>query len=102
MTKDNIVIKRLTATKSAPGVELTKTWSTLATVDAYIYPLSQSEAFRKYGKAVTNLWQAFVDPTDVKAQDRVEYSGHTFEITGVVNLGNADKKYQLDLQEVKP
>lgn len=107
---DTITIQRKTQTKSGAGVEVSEAWATIATVEAYIYPLSQAESYRRLGKAVTNLWKAIFNIDDIvfvstsseiTTKDRIVYGTHTFEITGGVNIGNADLAYDLDLQEIK-
>ena len=97
--QDTISIYRAPLTLPG-GVETRGTWAKIADIEAFIYPLSQSESLKKYGIAVNNNWIAFIDPYALTLKDRIYYGTHIFEIKGLVDIGNEGIKYQLDLSEV--
>jgi len=97
--QDVISIYRKTLTPS--NGTTSESWEKLTDVEAYIYPISQSETLRKYGIVLDNRWIAFIDPTDITAKDRIYYLSHIFEIKGnPLDIGNEGIKYELSLSEV--
>jgi hypothetical protein len=96
--QDTISIYRKVAAQS--GGLVTDTWTKLTDIDAYIYPLSQSESLRKLGVISTNSWIAYIDPYVMSQKDRIYYGAHIFEIKSVLDVGNEGVKYELTLSEV--
>ena len=98
---DTVSIYRKVSTPS--GGTVSDAWSKITggDIEAYIYPLSQSESLRKYGQAVTNNWIAYIDPIAITEKDRIYYGTHIFEIKGILDIGNEGIKYELTLSEVK-
>jgi hypothetical protein len=98
--QDMISVYRKTSTQS--GGVVTDSWTKMSDgdIEAFIYPLSQSESLRKYGIAVNNNWIAYIEPRDITLKDRIYYGVHIFEIKGLVDIGNEGIKYELSLSEV--
>lgn len=62
---------------------------TLSNVKTFIQPLDEETA-ALHGLAMGKGWKCFVDPIDIKAGDRIEWTagGKTFTVKGVSDWGN--------------
>jgi len=78
-----------------------QTWSTLATVPAWVQPKSARElAQLSQGGPVTVTHTIFLDPTDLSESDRIAYAGKVYEIEGIRDAAGYGHHLEVDAHTV--
>lgn len=104
--KDRIVIERPVATTDAYGGS-SITWETMATVWAYIEPVSHRQFYENdklisiVGHKIIIRYRSDLAATDITAKYRVKLDGRYLAVDAVENLGNDMKSYGRDFQRLR-
>ena len=76
-------------------------WSKLATVDAWVQPMSVQEQQRASGGGpVVSSHKVFMLPTEVRAADRLKHGSLYYSIDSVLNAAGKDHHYELMCHQV--
>lgn len=98
--KQIIVIKRRTLSDDGGGSK-EETWTTLKTIKGLIVLSSENERRMNEKKTEISTHTLFCAKTDIKAIDRVECDGNTYEVLFPDNPLSMDHHMEVDLQLIK-
>lgn len=103
MFRHTVQIQRATPGAVDDYNQPTRTYATLATVQALIQPKSGQElAQLSEAGPVRGQYRVFMAPTDVHEGDRLVHGSDVYELTFVADAGGAGHHLECDAERIEP
>lgn len=97
--RNTIVVERAVKTPDGGG-GADNTWQTVATIRAYIKPISGGERFQAMRLEADTTHRIFIRyRSDLLTSDRINYNGRLFQIRALINLEERNQWFEIYADE---